>query len=96
MSEEEMYVLRCLSCVAINAKESKTLPILCPATQLPCFMLQPNKIQQCMAKHANMSIRSGKFGREPLHSEYMDQEAISTMIQKYNELPEYHKQTIHY
>lgn len=86
------YVLKCVSCVALNT----TLPILCPGTDMPCFMLRPEKIRACAAKHAGMSIRDGRIGREPMNSEYMDEAAIRRMKEAYEKIPAGMKPDIKY
>lgn len=82
----------CQSCVSLNAEKARngvgTLPVLCPAVNKPCLMYNPFKISECIAKHASMSIRDGRFGREPMDGEYIDAGEIKFMKEQYTALPD--------
>ena len=92
-SDNSVYVLKCLSCIALNAKEKNpSLPVVCPILHMPCFTLQPDKIDECLDKH---SLCKGE-PREPMNSELMDKAMIQQMINQYKTLPAKYRNDIKY
>jgi len=93
---DSKYILKCISCVALNRQDTGTLPVICPNSNMPCFMLDPGKIQICGIKHSQMNPTDPGYGREKLDSIYMDTAAVKKMLAEYAALPADQKPTIKY
>lgn len=92
-SNDSVYVLKCLSCVSLNAETAApSLPVICPILHMPCFALKPDMIDTCLDKH----LLEKEDPREPMDSECMDQEILCRMIDQYRNLPKSYQSNIKY
>lgn len=80
--KKDTYVLKCLFCVTENADRTGSLPIICPNTKMPCFMLLPEQIRSCLHDHP----QNLETARIPMSSSYIDQEVVARMKTLYKTL----------
>ena len=67
------YIAICIPCCKINKENSKTLPNICPKTQMPCLAFK----QSVIADHKMvMNLFFNATGRVEMDGEFIDNEYV--------------------
>ena len=95
------YVQICVSCCKLNQENSKTLPMICPQTNMPCFAINPKYLIPTPSMELvsfiegfNMVNKSDK-PRLPINCKYIDENFVSIRCKAFDELASKGNKTIY-
>lgn len=101
MNYKDGYVQICVACCKLNKENSKTLPLICPKTNMPCFAIKPDylipKISEeliCFAESFNITNKKDKT-RLPIECKYIDKNFIDTRCEAFDDLASKGNKTIY-
>ena len=93
------YIQICVACCKINKENSKTLPLICPQTKMPCFAIEPQYLipepseeMICFLEGFN---NNNTQPRVPINSKYIDKNYIDTRCAAFDDLQKKGNKTIY-
>ena len=91
----DTYIQICIPCCQINSQNKKTLPLICPRTNMPCFAIEPNylipeiseEMEKFLIKFNAKNSQNANFDlRIPMDCKYISQEYLNTRYEAFNKL----------
>lgn len=95
------YVQICVSCCKINCENSKTLPLVCPKTNMACFAINPQylipKISEelCQFVSTYQELSKDEKPRLPISCQYIDQNFVNSRCEAFEKLATEGNKTIY-
>ena len=88
------YVQICVTCCKINKENRKSLPFMCPKTQMPCFAVNPDELSSPQRIDAVIK-KLDASGRISMNDASIDQSFVTSRIEAFDKLKEQGNKTIY-
>lgn len=101
MDYQNGYVQICVACCKLNRENSKTLPLVCPKTNMACFGINPKylipQISKELCQFVDIYQRENKLDkpRLPINSRYIDKSFVDTRCEAFEDLAQKGNKTIY-
>lgn len=94
MNNNVDYIQICVACCQINKYNEKTLPFICPRTNMPCFAIKPDKLDSpekinnliLYLKQLNPNEDDSENFRIPINCDCIDQYFVQTRCSAFEDL----------
>lgn len=94
------YIQICIGCCKLNRENSKTVPLICPKTNMPCFAFEPKYLipevsEEMISFLEKFNINNKENPRVPIDSKYISKHFVNTRCEAFEMLAKKGNKTIY-